>query len=586
MKFKGITLRNFMSTGQVTQAISLEADSMTLILGENRDLGTEGSGHRNGVGKTVLLNAISFALFGTAITNIKKDNLINIINKKHMLVTLDFEKDGIEYRIERGRKPAVFRFLVNGTAVEATDEAQGDSRETQDAINQLLGMSDDMFKHIITLNTYTEPFLAMKAADQRAIIEQLLGMTILSEKAEQLKAHIKNTKDDIIRETAKIDAIKTSNENIKASINALKLKQAMWKDNQDSAINKIEQSISALTTLDIDTEINNHQTNAAITELSRMKQQWERELLNNKAAMQRNTSTINKYSQELLVLAEKKCPACEQELHDHNHDRMINATSNILEEALATESTLTESIKKIEAEINSIGVLPAMFPTIYSSVDEAYNHKVNLQSLTTQLTAKQNEVDTYQEQIDSMKATALQPIDKTALEALTSMRDHQEFLLKLLTNKDSFIRKKIIDQNLAYLNNRLDNYLDKLGLPHHVEFQNDLSVEITQLGQSLDFHNLSRGEMNRLIISLSLAFRDVWESLYQPINLLFVDELIDNGTDSIGVSNAMNTLNTIAHERSKNVFIISHRDELMTKCDNILKVIKSNGFTSYELNQQ
>jgi len=154
-------------------------------------------------------------------------------------------------------------------------------------------------------------------------------------------------------------------------------------------------------------------------------------------------------------------------------------------------------------------------------------------------------------------------------------------LLKLLTNKDSFIRKKIIDQNLAYLNNRLTYYLDKLGLPHQVVFLNDLAVEITQLGQDLDFDNLSRGERNRLILGLSFAFRDVWESLYQSINLLFIDELIDSGMDTAGVENSIGVLKKMTRERSKNIFLISHKDELVGRVNNVLRVVKENGFTSY-----
>ena len=100
-------------------------------------------------------------------------------------------------------------------------------------------------------------------------------------------------------------------------------------------------------------------------------------------------------------------------------------------------------------------------------------------------------------------------------------------MLKLLTNKDSFIRKKIIDQNLSYLNTRLSHYLVKTGLPHEVMFKSDLEVEITQYGRDFDFDNLSRGERTRLILSLSWAFRDVYESINDKINLLFIDELID-----------------------------------------------------------
>ena len=153
--------------------------------------------------------------------------------------------------------------------------------------------------------------------------------------------------------------------------------------------------------------------------------------------------------------------------------------------------------------------------------------------------------------------------------------------MKLLTNKDSFVRKRIIDQNLAYLNVRLGSYLQAIGLPHEVKFLNDLNVEITELGRELDFHNLSRGEMNRVVLSLSWAFRDVWESLYMPINLLFIDELMDNGFDMSGTEKTLAILKKISRERNKSIFLVSHKDELIGRVDNILRVVKTNGFTEY-----
>jgi DNA repair exonuclease SbcCD ATPase subunit len=186
------------------------------------------------------------------------------------------------------------------------------------------------------------------------------------------------------------------------------------------------------------------------------------------------------------------------------------------------------------------------------------------------------------EQIEDMTKTALEEINYDQINELTKVKDHEEFLLKLLTNKDSFIRKKIIDQNLSYLNSRLSYYLEKIGLPHQVEFLNDLTVSITELGRDLDFDNLSRGERNRLILSLSWAFRDVWESLYQKINLLFVDELVDSGLDSSGMESSLAILKKISRDSKKSVWLVSHRDELVSRVENILRVTKSNGFTSYE----
>jgi DNA repair exonuclease SbcCD ATPase subunit len=206
INLKELTVKNFMSVGNQTQAVNFAQENLTLVLGENLDQGGDDSGSRNGTGKTTIVNALSYALFGNALTNIKKDNLINKTNNKNMLVTLSFEKDGIEYRIERGRKPNILQFFVNdiAQAEEETDDAQGDVRETQRDLDDLLGMSHDMFKHIVALNTYTEPFLSMRANDQRVIIEQLLGITLLSEKSETLKELIRQTKEKILQETADI----------------------------------------------------------------------------------------------------------------------------------------------------------------------------------------------------------------------------------------------------------------------------------------------------------------------------------------------------------------------------------------------
>jgi len=214
-----------MSVGNATQGIDFDRNDLTLVLGENLDLGGDGS--RNGTGKTTIINALSYALYGQALSNIRKDNLVNKTNGKNMLVGLDFIVNGVEYKIERGRKPNLLRFYVNNEAQAVTDEAQGDSRETQDAIERLMGMSHDMFKHVLALNTYTEPFLSLKANDQRAIIEQLLGITLLSERAEKIKELNRQTKDSISQEEFRVRAVQEANKRIEEQIESLKRRQVL-----------------------------------------------------------------------------------------------------------------------------------------------------------------------------------------------------------------------------------------------------------------------------------------------------------------------------------------------------------------------
>ena len=583
IKIKDLTVKNFMSVGNQTQAVNFDKENLTLVLGENLDQGGDDNGSRNGTGKTTIVNALSYALYGNALTNIKKDNLINKINNKNMLVTLTFDKDGTEYRIERGRKPNVLQFFVNNQAqdTEETDDAQGDMRETQRDLDDLLGMSHDMFRHIVALNTYTEPFLSMKANDQRVIIEQLLGITLLSEKAEGLKEMIKTTKDNIYQENADIEAAKKSNEKIQQSVDSLTSRQNAWNNQHSEEMEKIARAIVELENVDIDAELAKHtalklfeEQTAKLKSLTK-----ERATLDNATAQAERS--VKKYADELAKLKDKKCHACEQDLHDHKHEEMTAVAVKHLEEAQRYLDKVTSDLAKINKEIVAIGEVSKRPDTYYDSVEQALKHQNNLKTLETQLTVKAGESDPYQEQIDELQHTAMQDILWDHVNELNTLKNHQEFLLKLLTSKDSFIRKKIIDQNLAYLNNRLTYYLDKMGLPHTVVFQNDLSVIITQLGQDLDFDNLSRGERNRLILGLSWSFRDVWESLYQAINLLFVDELVDNGLDASGVEGALAVLKKMARERKKNIFLISHKDELIGRVNNVLKVIKENGFTNY-----
>lgn len=583
IKIKNLTVRNFMSVGNQTQAIDFDKGQLTLVLGENLDLGGDDSGARNGTGKTTIINGLSYAIYGQALTNIKKDNLVNKINGKAMLVTCSFEKNGIDYHIERGRKPNLLKFSVNGQEQEQLDqdESQGDSRETQKAIEEIFGMSHEMFKHLVALNTYTEPFLSMKANDQRSIIEQLLGITILSEKAERLKEEIKFTKDAIATENTKIETIKASNLRIQQSIEALERKQKIWDENKAQSIKDLELSIGHLEKIDIEAEIEAHKCWEEYNKKKTRKETAEKWIANITADNQKQERLIEKLKKEIDSLKDHKCYACGQDVHDSKQAEILaGKEEQVREAALQVLANQTQE-EEHRATLIEIGELEQCPVTQYDKIEEAYNHRNTVESLQKDLAAKTAETNPYTEQIEELKQTAVQEITWDTVNDLTRIKDHQEFLQKLLTNKDSFVRKKIIDQNLAFLNQRLTYYLDKIGLPHIVEFQNDLSVIITQLGQDLDFDNLSRGERNRLILSLSWAFRDVWENLYQPINLLFIDELVDSGMDSSGVETSIAVLKKMTRERNKNVFLISHRDDLTSRVNHVLKVIKENGFTSY-----
>jgi DNA repair exonuclease SbcCD ATPase subunit len=679
---KNITLRNFLSIGQVTQAVCFDRQDLTLILGENLDLG--GDGARNGTGKTTLIQGLSYALFGVPINSIRKDNLVNRTNGKGMMVTLEFSVDGIDYKIERGRKPNILKFYVNNDLQKNTDDAQGENKETQQAIESVIHMSADMFKHIVVLNTYSEPFLALKTNDQRDIIEQLLGITLLSEKAEVIKNMIRDSKDSIQQEEYRVKGIEEANKRVKEQIDALKRRQTLWLKKHDDDLTALALQYDELSKINIEVELQAHKDlnvwtkqkeaqdayNALIARSTAWQQKHDTDVsIAHKAyslkneydidaelkvwtdlkdwlhdeAEQKSIATIidtltksitkekkliDKLVREVKELEDHKCYACGQDFHDDKHLEVTLEKTTLLENARAelvyfeTQLSINESLVsvlgtkptpsyKTEAEairhsgdvsnlkkvwedkkqesnpfseqLNELTpiVLGPQPTTHYDTEAEAIKHSSEVANIINQIDNKSQETDPYSEQVVEMETQALQAIDFEAINKLTRTMEHQKFLLDLLVSKDSFVRKKIIDQNLSYLNARLTHYLDKIGLPHQVIFQNDLQVEITELGRELDFDNLSRGERNRLILGLSFAFRDVWESLYRPINTLFIDELIDSGLDTMGVENAIAILKDMSRRRQKSIWLVSHREELAGRVPSVLKVIKENGFTSY-----
>jgi DNA repair exonuclease SbcCD ATPase subunit len=565
------------------------------------------------------------------------------------------------------------------------DSAQGENKETQAAIEKVLHMSGDMFKHIVALNTYSDPFLALKANEQREIIEQLLGITLLSEKAEVIKTLLKDTKDEIQQEEFKVKAIEEANKRVKEQIESLKRRQGLWQKKHESDLNYLVAQYDELAKIDIEAELLAHKDlviwnqkkkqqetyDALIARQTAWQQKQDKDiadLVNSAAKLdcidivaeitahrelaEYNTQTmaldardkelarltkdidkedklIKKLLAEVTTLKDHQCYACGQEFHDEQHTKVLADKEKMLEDAQAHATTLlnqwneqrqiqifVSEVKpkthyKTEAEairhgsdlenirtkilekeaetdpysdqlkgleIVKLGPQPK---THYDTETKAIEHRSTVNNLLDAIAKKGDETDPYSEQITEMEASALQEIDFTRINTLTKTMEHQKFLLDILTSKDSFVRKKIIDQNLSYLNGRLTHYLDAIGLPHQVVFKNDLQVEITELGRELDFDNLSRGERNRLILGLSFAFRDVWESLYTPINTLFIDELIDSGLDTMGVENSIAILKDMSRKRKKSIWLVSHREELAGRVPNVLKVVKENGFTSY-----
>lgn len=628
---------------------------------------------------TTVIQAISYVVYGKPISKIKIPNLVNNINQKGMLVTLDFERDGVEYRIERGKKPDVMRLLVNGRETQ-TDEALGENRHTQTEIERLFGLSHTMFQHVVALNTMTEPFLRLRSGDQKEVIEELLGITQISARADVLKKLILATKENIRDQQSVIKATAEANERIENAIRAAETRSLSWSIAHEQRVADLAADLATTRAIDFDAELAmfdaldafvngkrsldsnldaaqreasllERELTAIVTAASLLRSEAEKGVDGQVArleadrarktqAKQRHVDACAKKQTELeLVLSDmtnadgSSCVCCGQHLagtdhlktvvenlaarqaeilaaitHEENEvtdlDNEIEDVTAEIEQVRASNADRAsqlladaqikdaegqglrsrmdghlDTVRKARAALEALGHKPQ---TMFDSRDEVYKTRQVRDNLERDLANESSQTNPHANEITNLTG-ALQPIDYAPVNEYTELLKHQDFLLKLLSNKDSFIRKKIIDQNLSYLNSRLNFYLDKLGLPHEVQFQSDLTVDITNLGRDFDFEQLSRGEMNRVIMATSWSFRDMWESTNVGCNLLWVDELLDQGTDTQGVEAALSILKSMARDRGKNVFLISHRDELQARIDRTLLVRKENGFTQLEI---
>ena len=700
-----ISMRNFFSFGNAPQVLELDSTDLALVLGQNNDasVGDDAAGRRNGVGKSAIIQGIVFGLYGKSIGNdIKIPNLVNKINAKNCEVIIDFEKDGVEYRVERGRNPTFFNFLTLGEQNNVVDDSRGEKKDTQEDLNEILGISQLLFEHIVVLNANVEPFLSLSQQKQREMIEELLGITQLTEKANLLKDMYKETKRQADQEKFKIETITESNKRIQQSIeslqtranefeqkkvqtikdltdnlkdfedvdfnhlfvlaeqmeaaiahnnareklenrvNQLAVKHEEYTNTLQTKKNAVLKQIEDLSKFDIDAELALHEE----LEMWNTLDQMLKESLNTKRFKEQQIKSISEKLKlqntslastkiNMSVLAENKCPMCQSELEkSHSHDEMIKKSEDSIKELEENIKVLESELETLKNEIQELEIfdMPSKPKTFYPSISEAKLHEHKLEELKkqstnvdiniydeelmtafaelestelmdvpevystnevkdlkrtydsyiTSLERETNSQNPFFEQIETLKTNSIQSVDYDEYNKLVKLADHQDYLTKLLMNKDSFVRRRIIDQNISFLNSRLQYWIDKSGSQHTVEFLNDLSVDINLNGQSYDFKQLSRGERTRVIIALNLAFRDTYESLYQGINILLVDELLDNGLDSGGIECSWHMLQDLSAVRGKNIFVVSHREELVNRASSILRVVKEDSFSTME----
>ena len=569
--FKSISMRNLLSFGNQESVIELDGQGTVTVTGENLD-----QGGSNGAGKTTIINAICYALYNKPFDNIGLQRLINSTNatkNTQMEVRLVFDKDNNEYEIYRARgEEYTIQLKRNG---EDITPGKGVT-ECDNLILDVIGISYDLFTKTIIFSGNSPAFLQLPIAQQRKQIEELFNITMLSEKAQQLKENIRTTEQDIKVAEAVIKQQEVAVELHKKHIREANQRVSNWEASRIAQIESLEETQALVIEIDFEAEQKLHDRRFIL--------QQEQSLLSSKLIpLQKDhqvlSKGVSKALDELTHLEDEKCPYCLQDFAgakekiadliaklDVGGERVLELEEQILE----FETAIVHN-KQALIEVNSL--------IKHQNLNELIEAKNNVTSNNRKIEELKDAGNPYEEVRDSLLKESIKSVDYALIDNLKKKLDHQQFLLKLLTDKNSFLRQRIINKSIPFLNSRLNNYTNLLGLPHVVKFDADMSCTVAEFGRELDFGNLSAGEKKRVNTAMALAFRDVLHHLHARTNLLLIDEL-DGALDAPGIDSVIRILKDLSRDENTSIFIISHHPAVTGRLDRNLIIRKEQGFSS------
>ena len=581
IKFTSLTLKNFLSYGAVPTVFPLDKPGTTLILGEDLD-NTESGAGANGVGKTVMINALVYAIYDKPISNISKDNLVNNINKKNMEVSISFILNGTTYTIKRFRKTKA------GAAGNYVQLFEGDKDITPDSvgntnrlIEKIIGIPYEIFVRVVAFSATLVPFLDLPvrshyAANQTDIIEELFDLKTLSEKAIMLKEVIKDTESSLKTHTIRMDQLQQEIDRHDIQIESAKRRVDNWKVENIKEIDEIVKKLKKAERVDIRVE---QALNVELTDINNELQEKIKNQCEFEVSLKQILKKKKQQEEELVHLSDERCPYCLQKYKDA--EKAITDCKDKVEAYTSEINTLSIDLEVVDNEVEQLTVRYKSIreQITVSDVDELIEIKSKTSVYQNRLKELQQATNPYIDPLQELEDVNFDTVEMDKINELTTLIEHQKFLLKLLTKKDSFVRKTLLNKNIPFLNSRLQHYLSELGLPHTVEFTHEMTASISQFGRDMDFGNLSSGQRARVNLALSFAFRDVLQNRTDRINVCMLDEVLDVGLDTVGVQNAARLLKRKAREEGLSVFIISHRDEVDSAFDNKMVIQMEKGFS-------
>jgi len=602
IKLKKISIQNFYSYGdKQTLDFDIFNDSVVLVDGIDED--TEGS--KIGSGKSSFFAAITFALFGETVSNIKVNEIVNYIKGKNALVILEFEAGNEQIRIERGRRPnilSLFKFEDN----HWVDYSKSDMKDTDNIISNIIKMTFETFLQTTLFSVASEhnkPFLNMTPSNQKKVLENIFNFDIFNNVILEMKMDIKEKQQKHDNLLTQLNERKFANDRIETQINRLKKESTDFNYNKQVEIDLLKIKIQKYKKIDIDKEkeklnfvieLKDHKNNLTdkISSLKNEKTILTKDLHKHQELKSQTHQQIKNLKNDLKKIDEQLCPTCEQTWNDETYH--IQVIKDLKNKKIEVENTTLKIVEfddmiklvnnKIKKQRNLIDEIREIIDKIQIKLTnkEVENIDIILANLEDELKKAKNMKNHFLQEIDENEKM-LQEMDYSEIDMYVDWINQIKDFIKL--SEDTTMRGRFLRKFIKQSNEILREY--KRMIPDyniHLQFNPDFTIRIMKLGKSVSPGTLSNGEKRIGNIMIMMTLMKVFKLKNNiDINIIFMDEVLDSGINGTLLENIFQFIKKMVKKENQKVFLISHRDEIKEKIQEKIVIRKRRGISRIDI---
>ena len=563
--FKTISWKNFLSTGNQPTTVQLDSKSTSLIIGSN------------GAGKSTILDALTFSLYGKSFRKINKGQLVNSVNEKNCYVDILFDINGIEWKVSRGIKPNIFKIYRNGEELNQNSSAIDQQKWLE---QNVLKMNYKSFSQIVILGSSTfVPFMQLPVSRRREVVEDLLDIKIFSSMNDIVKGKIRLLKDEIKTLELKKESLKDKVDMQRGFIKKIESQSKKDVDQKRTQINSLNTTIHQ-----------RYKTSMAL-ENSMIEKKEEMDKYTDASKRLREYGSIKgKLSQRInTIVKEHKffnentvCPTCDQTIEESFRVNRITDSQNKATELRKGYEELQQAIKDEELRESSFTQLSEEVSSFLNGIS---TNNTEITGFQRQISRLESEIQTITTEIENQsieheKLTELNETLQTTYDNLAERKDkvsYQDFIYNLL--KDGGVKAKIINKYLPLINQQVNRYLQMMDFYINFKLDEEFNETIeTPIHEDFTYSSFSEGEKMRVDLSLLFTWREI-ARLKNSVNtnLLIMDEVFDSSLDGFGTEEFLKIIRFVI--KDANIFVISHKTGLEDKFEEVLKFEKIKGFS-------